>query len=48
MAKEMTNKLRNDIENIIYTFFDKLDPTKTNSSYYKEKFSSMNNQQFLK
>ena len=48
MTKEITNKLRKDIENIIYTFFDKLDTTKTNSSYYKEKFSAMSNQQFLK
>jgi len=48
MAKEMTNKLREEIENIIYTFFDKLDPTKTNSDYYKEKFSNMKNAQFMK
>ena len=48
MAKEMTNKLRKECEDLIYKVFDALDPSKANSNYYKEKFSKMSNDQFKK
>lgn len=46
--KEITSKLRTQIESKIYQFFDIIDPTKTNSEHYKEKFSKMDNKQFGK
>ena len=39
MAKDMNNKLRAECEQLIYKVFDALDPSKTNSDFYKEKFS---------
>lgn len=45
---ELSNKLRNELEAIIYATFDKLDKTKTNSEHYKKIFSSMDNKKFLK
>lgn len=48
MAKEMTNKLRSECENLIYKVFDTLDPSKANSDHYKEMFSKMSNDQFKK
>lgn len=46
LAKEMTDKLRAQCEELIYKVFDALDTTKSNSAYYKEKFSKMSNAQF--
>ena len=48
MAKEMTNKLRKECEELIYKVFDALDPSKANSNHYKEMFSKMSNEQFKK
>lgn len=48
MAKDMNNKLRAECEQLIYKVFDALDPSKTNSDFYKEKFSKMSNDQFKK
>lgn len=48
MAKELTAKLRKDVEATIYQYFDLLDKTKTNSEHYKKKFAKMSNAQFLK
>lgn len=44
--KEVTPKLRKEMEAVIYKFFDTLDKTKSNSEKYKEIFSKMNNKQF--
>lgn len=41
-------KQRQQAENLIYGFFDKLDLTKENSSYYKKMFSKMSDEQFKK
>ena len=48
MAKEISPKLRKEVEAIIYQFFDILDKTKTNSEHYKKKFAKMDNKQFMK
>lgn len=45
---EMNNKLRQEIEAIIYKTMDTLDRSKTNSEYYKIKFSKMSNEEFKK
>ncbi|MGL5750468.1 MAG: hypothetical protein ACRCXT_08080 [Paraclostridium sp.] len=47
MAK-ITERQRKDIETLIYTIFDTIDKTKTNSDHYKEIFSKMNNDDFYK
>lgn len=44
----MTKKQRQDIEALVIKFFDTLDKSHTNSDYYKELFSQMNDDQFLK
>lgn len=48
MAKEMTDKLRSECEEMIYKVFDALDPSKTNSEHYKKIFANMSNDQFKK
>ncbi len=42
------NKKREEVENLIYKIFDTIDPSKTNSDYYREIFSKMNNEEFYK
>lgn len=39
---------REDVEILVYKVMDALDPTGTNSAYYKEKFSQMSDAQFTK
>lgn len=48
MAVEITKKQRQEIEALIYSVFDTLDKTKTNSEHYKKIFSKMDNKQFMK
>nr|DAJ30970.1 MAG TPA: hypothetical protein [Caudoviricetes sp.]DAS08425.1 MAG TPA: hypothetical protein [Caudoviricetes sp.] len=40
-------KKRQEVEEWIYTFLDKLDPTEQNSQFYKAKFAKMNDTAFL-
>lgn len=42
------NKNREEVEVLVYKVMDALDPTGTNSSHYKEKFSEMSDTQFIK
>lgn len=42
------NKQREEVEVLVYKVMDALDPTGTNSSHYKEKFSEMSDAQFKK
>ena len=44
----MTKKQRQDVEALVIKFFDTLDKSHTNSDYYKELFSQMSDEQFLK
>ncbi len=46
MAEKITSKQRDEIENLIYSIIDKIDPTHTNSDYYREIFSTMSNNKF--
>lgn len=46
MADKIDKKTREWCEAKIYEVFDTLDPTKTNSDYYKKVFSKMSNNQF--
>lgn len=46
MAEKITSKQRDEIENLIYSIMDKIDPTHTNSDYYRELFSTMSNNKF--
>lgn len=46
MADLISTQKRKEIENIIYKTFDAADKTHTNSDYYRELFSSMNNNEF--
>lgn len=46
--KTIDGKTRKKIETLIYEFFDALDKTHMNTDKYKEEFSKMNNEQFLK
>lgn len=46
MAELITNQQRDEAETLIYKLLDKVDPTHTNSDYYREIFSKMNNNQF--
>lgn len=41
------NTNRKKAEALIYKFFDACDPTKANSTFYKEMFAKMSDQQFL-
>lgn len=42
------NKQRKKCEELIYSVFDAMDPTKTNSRYYADKFAKMSDEQFKK
>lgn len=42
------NKQREQVEILVYKVMDALDPSGTNSSYYKEKFANMTDAQFNK
>lgn len=42
------NKKREEVEVLVYKVMDALDPTGTNSSHYKQKFSEMSDAQFNK
>lgn len=43
----MMNKAkRKEMEELIYTFFDTLDPTGRNTEYYRNKFNNMNDGEF--
>ena len=47
MANQLlSDNKRKEIEALIYEVYDKADPSKTNSNYYKELFSKMDNNQF--
>lgn len=46
MAKEIDQKTRMEIEEMVYKVYDTIDKTGTNSNYYKELFSKMDNKQF--
>lgn len=48
MAEKISDKLRKECEAVIYKFFDKMDRSETNSEYYKNLFSKMNNDDFYK
>lgn len=48
MAQEMTKAQRQKAEQLVYDVFDKLDPSGTNTKYYKELFAGMSDTQFLK
>lgn len=41
------NAKRKQAEQLIYKFFDNLDPTKANTEFYKTLFSTMSDEQFL-
>ena len=41
MANLLSDNKRKEIESLIYQVFDKADPSKTNSNYYKEFISEM-------
>lgn len=47
-SSKISKKTRTDIEYLIYEVLDALDKTKQNSSFYKEKFSQMDDVQFYK
>ena len=42
------NKARKEVELLIYRTMDILDPTESNSGFWKEKFSKMNDKEFYK
>lgn len=42
------NKKREEVEILVYKVMDALDPTGSNSTHYKEKFSNMSDAQFTK
>lgn len=46
--KTISTAKRKEIENIVYSVFDAIDPSKANSNYYKDLFSKMDNQEFYK
>ena len=46
--QKLSNAKRNQIEQLVYSTFDTIDPSHTNSDYYKELFSGMDNDQFYK
>lgn len=48
MADLITNEQRLQAEKLIYDTLDKVDPSHTNSDYYREIFSKMNNNDFYK
>ena len=46
MADLISNKQREEAEFLLYKVMDKVDPTHTNSDYYRELFSKMDNNKF--
>ena len=48
MAVTITKKQRQEIEETIYSVFDILDKTKTNSEHYKKLISRMDDKEFIK
>lgn len=48
MANTIDNKTRLEIEEMVYKVYDMIDKTGTNSTYYKELFSKMDNTEFYK
>lgn len=48
MANIVTKSQREQVENLVYSVLDKIDTTKTNSDYYRNIFSQMDNEQFYK
>ena len=42
----MSKAKRTKMENLIYGFFDKIDPTKTNTNFYRSFFSKMTDKEF--
>lgn len=47
MAKEViTNQKRKEVEIFLYKILDEVDPSHTNSDYYRELFAPMNNDEF--
>lgn len=44
----MTKQQRKQAEQLVYDYFDKVDPSGTNTKYYKDLFASMSDEQFLK
>ena len=42
------NAKRKKAEELIYKFFNALDPTKANTNFYKEMFANMSDEQFTK
>lgn len=48
MANTVTKSQREQVENLVYSVLDKIDTTKTNSDYYRNIFSQMDNEQFYK
>lgn len=47
-VKEIDQKTRDEIEQLVYELFDKIDKTGTNSGYYRDLFSKMDNKEFYK
>lgn len=45
---KITTKQRQEVENLVIEFFDTLDKSKVNSEYYKNLFSNMTDDQFVK
>jgi len=48
MTELISNKDREEIELLIYKIFDTIDPSMTNSDYYRELFATMNNDEFYR
>lgn len=45
---EATKSQREQVETLVYQILDKVDPSKTNSDYYRNIFSQMDNAEFIK
>ena len=43
----LTTKKRQELEALIYSVYDKIDPSHTNSDYYREILSKLSNEQFV-
>ena len=46
MAELCTTKQRKQVEDLLYSILDKVDPSHTNSDYYRKILSKMNNNEF--
>ena len=46
MSKALRHSARVAMEKLIYSFFDTMDPTKTNTDFYKSFFSKMSDKEF--